>query len=426
MIKMKEKKWALLTLFLLLLLPLLSSCGKEEKEKIELIFLHGWGSVEEEHRAMRKIYKDFEKEHPEISLNMISMPSSTDVIKKVGDLLSVGEIPDIIFTAGEGRESIYDWMVEKNYALNLSPFLEKDRELKESISEITLQYWMTEEKKLYTVSDVLFLTGGFWYNEDIFKQVGIYTPPKSWEEWGKATERIKEWAGLRKKKLSPIILDSSHIIYLTDALLSEENSGIPSATKKEGINIYELSLRRALLKLEEVAKDAELVRSFNYRDALESFNAGESAMYINGVWAGGMIDKALNVTYVPLPTKDELGVSAVSSGVGYILGNTGNKNKIEASVKFLKYMLSEKVAQRILRETAQIPSNPKVEITEELAGKRLFQAVSSVKKAGRKIEAPGNIWGTKKKDEFGNEIILFLDKKINLKELRKRMMSKAY
>lgn len=425
MIKKKEKKWALLTL-LLLLLPLLSSCGKEEKEKIELTFLHGWGSVEEEHRAMRKIYKDFEKEHPEISLNMISMPSSTDVVKKVGDLLSVGEIPDIIFTAGEGRESIYDWMVEKNYALNLSPFLEKDRELKESISEITLQYWMTEEKKLYTVSDVLFLTGGFWYNEDIFKQVGIYTPPKSWEEWGKATERIKEWAGLRKKKLSPIILDSSHIIYLTDALLSEENSGIPSATKKEGINIYELSLRRALLKLEEVAKDAELVRSFNYRDALESFNAGESAMYINGVWAGGMIDKALNVTYVPLPTKDELGVSAVSSGVGYILGNTGNKNKIEASVKFLKYMLSEKVAQRILRETAQIPSNPKVEITEELAGKRLFQAVSSVKKAGRKIEAPGNIWGTKKKDEFGNEIILFLDKKINLKELRKRMMSKAY
>lgn len=425
MIKMKEKKWALLTL-LLLLLPLLSSCGKEEKEKIELTFLHGWGSVEEEHRAMRKIYKDFEKEHPEISLNMISMPSSTDVVKKVGDLLSVGEIPDIIFTAGEGRESIYDWMVEKNYALNLSPFLEKDRELKESISEITLQYWMTEEKKLYTVSDVLFLTGGFWYNEDIFKQVGIYTPPKSWEEWGKATERIKEWAGLRKKKLSPIILDSSHIIYLTDALLSEENSGIPSATKKEGINIYELSLRRALLKLEEVAKDAELVRSFNYRDALASFNAGESAMYINGVWAGGMIDKALNVTYVPLPTKDELGVSAVSSGVGYILGNTGNKNKIEASVKFLKYMLSEKVAQRILRETAQIPSNPKVEITEELAGKRLFQAVSSVKKAGRKIEAPGNIWGTKKKDEFGNEIILFLDKKINLKELRKRMMSKAY
>lgn len=425
MIKKKEKKWALLTLFLLLL-PLLSSCGKEEKEKIELTFLHGWGSVEEEHRAMRKIYKDFEKEHPEISLNMISMPSSTDVVKKVGDLLSVGEIPDIIFTAGEGRESIYDWMVEKNYALNLSPFLEKDRELKESISEITLQYWMTEEKKLYTVSDVLFLTGGFWYNEDIFKQVGIYTPPKSWEEWGKATERIKEWAGVRKKKLSPIILDSSHIIYLTDALLSEEKSGIPSATKKEGINIYELSLRRTLLKLEEVAKDAELVRSFNYRDALESFNAGESAMYINGVWAGGMIDKALNVTYVPLPTKDELGVSAVSSGVGYILGNTGNKNKIEASVKFLKYMLSEKVAQRILRETAQIPSNPKVEITEELAGKRLFQAVSSVKKAGRKIEAPGNIWGTKKKDEFGNEIILFLDKKINLKELRKRMMSKAY
>lgn len=403
-------------------LPLLSACGKEKEEKIEITFIHGWGSVEAEHEAMRKIYKDFEKKYSNISLNLISMPSSTDVVRKAGDLLSVGEIPDIIFTAGEGRESIYDWMVMKNYALDLMPYLEKDEELKNSISDITLKYWMTEDKKLYTVSDVLLLTGGYWYNENIFQALGIKSPPKTWEEWMEAAAKINFYAGARNLKLSPIILDSSHIVYLTDAFLSEEKIGIPSVMKKEEINIYELSLRRALLQLEKISSVSELVKSFNYRDALASFNAGESAMYINGVWAGGMIHKRLNVHYAPLPTKDGKGVSAISSGVGYILGNSGNEKKMKASIAFLKYMLSEEVAERILRETAQIPANPKIEITEELAGERLFQAIYEVKNAGKKIEAPANIWGTKKKDEFGNQIILYLDKKINLKELQKRMI----
>ena len=126
---------------------------------------------------MRQIYRDFEKENPDIGLNMISMPSSTDVIYKVGDLLVVGEILDIIFTAGDGKESIYEFMVKKGYALNLMPWIQEDDKLKGSISPVVLKYWVTQENELYTVSDVLLLSGGYWYNKDIFDQVGIKEPP---------------------------------------------------------------------------------------------------------------------------------------------------------------------------------------------------------------------------------------------------------
>ena len=105
------------------------------------------------------------------------MPSSTDVIYKVGDLLAVGEIPDIIFTAGDGKESIYEFMVKKGYALNLMPWIQEDDKLKGSISPVVLKYWVTQENELYTVSDVLLLSGGYWYNKDIFDQVGIKEPP---------------------------------------------------------------------------------------------------------------------------------------------------------------------------------------------------------------------------------------------------------
>ena len=101
------KKTGIKILILLCLCCLLPGCTKKQEDKVEITMIHGWGTTESDHVAMRQIYADFEKEHPDIHLNLISMPSSTDVIDKVGDLLTVGEIPDIVFTGGDGRESIY-------------------------------------------------------------------------------------------------------------------------------------------------------------------------------------------------------------------------------------------------------------------------------------------------------------------------------
>lgn len=415
-------KWMKFFAFFLLFLPFLSACEKEEKEKVEITFIHGWGNVEEEHQAMRKIYQDFEKENSDIHLHMISMPSPSDVLKKMGALLTVGEIPDIIFTAGDGRESIYRFMVEKGYALNLMPYLEADEELRKSVSNTALEYWITEKNTLYTLSDVLLLSGGYWYNVDLFQRAGIEREPLTWKELEEAALKIKAYSEKRGKKISPILLDSEHIVYLTDAILSEENEKLLVELEKKELNLYRLDFLRAILRLKEIAKYTDLVNSFNYRDTLESFNAGESAMYLNGVWAAGLIREDLKVAYAPLPTKDGKGVSARSTGVGYILGNSGNEEKKAASIRFLKYMLSERVASKILEETGQVPSNPNIEITEKIAGERLFQALQAVNKAGKKIEVPANIWGTSQKEQYGTNMILYLDEKLSLKALHSRML----
>ena len=168
----------------------LSACKVKEEEKTEISFIHGWGSTEAEHVAMRKIFEDFEKENPGIKLNMVSMPAPTDVVNKVGDLLTVGEVPDIIFTAGDGRESIYRFMIDKKYALDLLPYLNNDVELKSRISPIILKNWTTEDGKLYTVSDVLLVCGGYWYNRDIFKKVGVTTPPLDRDDWERICKKI--------------------------------------------------------------------------------------------------------------------------------------------------------------------------------------------------------------------------------------------
>ena len=399
----------------------LSACKVKEEEKTEISFIHGWGSTEAEHVAMRKIFEDFEKENPGIKLNMVSMPAPTDVVNKVGDLLTVGEVPDIIFTAGDGRESIYRFMIDKKYALDLLPYLNNDVELKSRISPIILKNWTTEDGKLYTVSDVLLVCGGYWYNRDIFKKVGVTTPPLDRDDWERVCKKINNYG--EKIGIKSAILDSNQIVFLTDAILADEEPDLIRNLSDKNVNLNSLGFRRTLFELERISKSAEIVNSFNFRDALVSFNEGKTAIYINGVWASSMIDKSIDVGYAPLPSKKGKGVSAISSGVGYILGDTKDKKRIDASIKFLKYMLSDEVANRILAETGQIPSNPHMVITEDNAGKRLFEAVNNIDRAGYNIEAPQNIWGTAKKDEYGDNIILYLKNKLTLKELQNKIIN---
>ena len=145
---------------------LLSACGGKAPDPVELMVIHGWGSTEADHVAMRQIYSDFQKDNPDISLKLVSMPTNEEMIRKVEDMLMVGELPDVVFLGGTGRDSIYRFMVENQRALDLMPYLKEDAAFCESIAPINLEYWTTVDGKLYTISDVLQLSGGYWYNEE--------------------------------------------------------------------------------------------------------------------------------------------------------------------------------------------------------------------------------------------------------------------
>ena len=397
---------------------LLTGCAGRKEEKVEITMIHGWGSTERDHVAMRQIYEEFEKKHPNIHLNMVSMPSSTDVISKVGDLLTVGEIPDIIFTGGDGRESIYSFMVEKGYAVDLMPYIEADEEFVKSVSEEILNSWKTKDGKLYTVSDVL-LMGGYWYNQDIFERAGIREVPKTWDEWFEVCEKITAM----DKNIAPVILDANHMAYLLTAILANEDITELENIRKSMINVNSAAFDKMLEQLQRISEYAILAGNYNYRDTLSSFNQQESAIYINGVWANSMIDSELRVAYAPFPSDDGRGIATQSACVGYILGNTSDEKRIAASVEFLKYMLSEETAGRIIEETGQIPSNPNIEIPRQSGNHRMNQAVDCVRNAGLIIETPENLWDLGEKQVYGENVILYLQKRITEEEFRKRLSS---
>ena len=224
-----------------------------------------------------------------------------------------------------------------------------------------------------------------------------------------------------KQQAAPVILDGNHITYLMTSILADENLKEIDNIKASKMNVNTVAFDNVLEQLRDVSKYAVLAGNYNYRDTLASFNNGESAIYINGVWANTMIDENLPVSYAPFPSEDGKGIGTTSACVGYILGNTEDEKRMEASVEFLKYMLSEETATKILEQTGQIPSNPNIQITEQSGGARMNQAIECIKNAGLIIETPENLWDLSEKEEFAETVILFLQNKITEQEFRKRL-----
>ena len=123
----------LMTLMLILGVGcILEGCGKESNHSVTITLIHAWGGTEEDHVAMREIYEEFQEENPDINLQMISMPTREDMMRKVEDMIMVGNIPDIVSFSGTGENNTYDFMIENNMALDIYPYMQQDQEFADS------------------------------------------------------------------------------------------------------------------------------------------------------------------------------------------------------------------------------------------------------------------------------------------------------
>ena len=391
---------------------LIGGCESEDNRKVSITLIHAWGGTEKDHIAMREIYNEFQKEYPDIDLQVISMPTREEMMRKVEDMVMVGNIPDIISFSGVGENCLYDFLIENDMALDVQPYIQQDKDFSKSISEENKEYWKTENGELYSVSDVLMLSGGYWYNEDILNAAGIEQVPKSWDEFQAMCDQISDWASEEGGEVTALQPTAEGYLYCIDHMLSGSER---AKIKGQKFICQEKDFSHAINLLKQlydssVSKNPE----YGYRDETNLFNEGKLAICINGVWGAPMISDDINAKYALLP-----------SGLGYVLGKSGNEERQEAAVSFLKYMLSKDVQLQILERTEQIPANP--DVTVELYKKnkdKLYQAVSLVLEADEKIEVPSNIWSLEQKNYFTESIFDVLSGTISIQEFEENMKLK--
>lgn len=359
---------------LLTALLVLSGCaGEAERERVHITLMHGWGGSAPDHVAMRKIYDDFQAQNPEIVLDYVSYPDITIVLEKANDMLALGQMPDIIST--NGYSSFVDGACRKGLALDLAPYLDADPDFSACVSEASLNAWREPNGGVYTLSDAQEIAG-YWYNEDILRQAGVVEGgkvhlPTTWEEFWTDWQAVADWNAEQGGEVVPAALSLFQTKSLFGALIAASGSEGTAFMKGKRADCPKAVLAAAL---DGVAKAYAMSgdQTVSENNARQLFFEGNTAFFFGGVWSNTELEqtqKQQNIKYAAFPGPEGQTVSYVTPSSGYVVSNTGSEEKIEACVRFVSYMLSTEVQQRIAAESRQAPSNPAVDaawITERV------------------------------------------------------------
>lgn len=408
---MKKNKGILLALAAAALLGLSGCQEGQEEQPTELLLMNGWGGTGADHVAMRDIYTGFMEENPDIRLILDSSPDISITIDKGEEMLAVDRMPDILST--NGYEDFVKYAVGKGYALDLIPYLEKEEGLSECIPASVLESQM-EDGALYTVPDVVELSG-YWYNKEIFRQAGIEKNPETWEEFWAMCQQLQNWSEQEQNQVVPVVMEAGQAAFaFTGARIAGEGREGLKMLEKKPENFQHPAIEAALKDLIRIYEySGNMSTSLNENDALDAFNKGMAAMYFNGAWANVMISSKIPAGFSNYPE----GVCLETITSGYVLSNTQGEKKTEAAIRFLKYILSEEVQRRILRETKQVPVNQNIsylDFKEELP--LLIEAVETSKKAEIKVQSLRSAWGAEIVDWMQEHIGSLLDGSVTVEE----------
>lgn len=384
-----------LAIFMVCMVMGTTGCSQvKEEHKVRITLMNGWGGATEDHVAMREIYEEFNKQNPDIELVLDTSPDLSIVLEKANEMLAVDKMPNIISTNGNAEFITY--ANKKGYATDLMPYIKGDKEFAACIPEQVFSNWI-EDGKLYTLPDVIEMSG-YWYNKEIFRKAGIEKVPETWAEFWEACDLIDSWSEQEDNGVVPVLMESSQAVF---AFLGARIAG-DSSTGRSLMSKQPSSFNHTLL--EDALED--LIRIYHYskatkatltpNDSLNAFNKGKTAMYFNGAWANALIDENIETGTALYPNNNGKGVAYVSASSGYVIGNTEGEEKVEASIRFLKYMLSEEVQYKILTQTKQVPSNPNVNYANSMASVPLLtDAINTIGEAQTTINTIRTTWGDK-------------------------------
>ena len=344
----------------------LTACSTVSKdEPVSISFMHGWGGSGFDHVGMRELFAEFEALNPDVHIVYDTSPDLGIVMEKAADMLAVDKTPSIIST--NGNVQYVSNARKKGVALNLMPYLQEDETFASDISPHILQALQEPSGEIYTLPDAVEYIG-YWYNVSLFRQAGITdtgTPngkvvlPRTWEEFWGACDALAEISP--QTGAVPLQLQVSQMGFFLGARLA--------AVSVDALNYMQKNSPVCHREDAELAV-SELVRALSYDvrrgtalDIRQNFFDGKSAIYIDGVWANTELMETTTkqeIRYAAFPGLCGETIAYANPATGYVISNDGSEKQIDASMRFLKFMLSEDVQKQIVTKTHQAPSNPKI------------------------------------------------------------------
>lgn len=277
------------------------------------------------HNAYVKAIEDFEKENPDVKIEMESFENQS-YKTKIKSAVAANELPDIFYTWGGGFSKSF---VESGKVLELDSYYES---YKEQLPETVLNN-ATYDDKLYGVTYTTPVSMLF-YNKVMFEKQGLEAP-ETFEELVDVCKKFRD------EDITPIGLSAKDtwVLAMTHDGLVLKSAG-PEKTLKtmtkdgESYNSPEfLGAAEKLQELIDIKAFSDGATGLSNDEAVATFYNGSVPMFITGSWLGGQIAESAenpddyDVVPIPVCSENAEATDFMGGAVDTLMVNANTKDK---------------------------------------------------------------------------------------------------
>lgn len=324
----------------------------EDKEMSASISYGIWDSVQRP--AMEQLIEDFNKEYPNIKVNITLTPFD-QYFTKLQTQAAGGELPDVF------------WMNGPNVQLYASEgMLEPLTSLIDS-DAIDPANYPSAMNDLYTFEDSMYAvpkdfdTIGLWYNTRLFEEAGVEIPTEdwTWEDFHQAAKTISEKLG--SQGVYGFAGGSANQALMYNAIFQAGGEVISSDGKTSGYDSPEA--QSAFQLFADMIKDGSSpsIQVTTENKVFDLFSSEKAAMVWDGNWRVNTYAQSPNmanfqVTHLPRGERQ----ATVIHGIGNAM--SAKTDEKEAAAAFLTYLSGKEAA---LTQAEMRAANPAYAGTQE-------------------------------------------------------------
>ncbi|WP_127491132.1 extracellular solute-binding protein [Paenibacillus glycanilyticus] len=302
-----------------------------------------------------ELIKQFEEQNPGITVKQTNFPYD-QYNEKVATLVPAGKGPDVI-------NLYYGWLPKYVSSGFLQPLPESDF----PAAEI--------ESKYYPFVDAAKIDGSYWaiptavrtlavfYNKDLFAKANIAEPPATWEELVEDSLKLTEKDSNGQFVVEGLAWEPGaqlHHWYRDGLLpqaggqdLSEDRRKILWADTPAGLEAFQYLI--------DFAVKHKVGTTGVFTDDVTAFKTGHAAINIDGSFRlGSLATDAPDLNYGIAPLPSYKNKSAPSSYWANAISAGVTGAKLDASIKFLKFLTSKEVQEQWVDKVGELPAQKEV------------------------------------------------------------------
>lgn len=306
-------------------------------------------------KLMTELIDAFQKQNPGIKVEQVTFPYES-YNQKVAASIPAGEGPDII-------NLFYGWLpmyVKAGYLAELPA-----SEFPKSYFDKTFYPFVAESVdfngKYYSVPTAVRTLALIW-NKKLFKEAGLdpNVPPKTLEElkdYAKKLSKYDAQGNLVQAGLAMQPTGQGHS-WIREVLFRQFGN-TPYSTDYRKVSYADAAGAAALTWYTDlIVKDKVGYPNFA-TDDVTAFRAGKAAMNIDGSFRIATLNSTKDLEWgvAELPTYKGIKSNYASYWTHGIVAGTSAK-KLEASIKFLKFITSAETQELWLKRVGELPANP--------------------------------------------------------------------